>query len=109
MQQGAGVIWLTIALMGLVVFFNRYCFLVPNIPLRLPPRIKALLGFSAPAVLTAICGPIVAFDGDQWRALPDNPYLWGAVFAVILAFFLRNMLAVVALSMLIFITLCGVM
>lgn len=36
-----------------------------------------LLSFSVPAVLTAICGPIVAFSGDQLRAAPDNPYLWG--------------------------------
>ncbi|MEB6338350.1 AzlD domain-containing protein [Serratia rhizosphaerae] len=34
-----------------------------------------------------------------------NPYLWGALFAVILAFFLRNTLIVVVLSLLMFITL----
>jgi branched-subunit amino acid transport protein len=78
------------------------------LPLRLSPRVKTLLSFSVPAVLTAICGPIVAFSGDQLRAAPDNPYLWGAVLAVILAFFLRNMLAVVLLSMLIFIALRGI-
>lgn len=71
------MIWLTIVLMGLVVFFNRYCFLAPGLPLRLSPRVKTLLSFSVPAVLTAICGPIIAFSGDQLRAAPDNPYLWG--------------------------------
>ncbi|MDT3251384.1 AzlD domain-containing protein [Serratia sp. root2] len=101
------MIWLTIVLMGLVVFFNRYCFLAPSLPVRLSPRFRRLLSFSVPAVLTAICGPILAFSGDTLRAVPDNPYLWGALFAVILAFFLRNMLAVVLLSMLFFIALCG--
>ena len=51
--------------------------LAPGLPLRLSPRVKTLLSFSVPAVLTAICGPIVAFSGDQLRAAPDNPYLWG--------------------------------
>jgi len=63
------------------------------------------LSFSVPAVLTAICGPIIAFNGDEWRALPENPYLWGAVFAIVLAVFLRNTLVVVVLSMLMFILL----
>ncbi|AHG21760.1 branched-chain amino acid ABC transporter [Chania multitudinisentens RB-25] len=99
------MIWLTIVLMGVIVFFNRYCFLAPGLPVRLSQRMRTLLSFSVPAVLTAICGPIIAFNGDEWRALPENPYLWGAIFAVVLAFFLRNMLAVVLLSMLMFILL----
>ncbi|WMT16360.1 AzlD domain-containing protein [Serratia fonticola] len=99
------MIWLTIVLMGVIVFFNRYCFLAPGLPVRLSQRMRTLLSFSVPAVLTAICGPIIAFNGDEWRTLPENPYLWGAVFAIVLAVFLRNTLAVVVLSMLMFILL----
>lgn len=99
------MIWLTIVLMGAIVFFNRYCFLAPSLPVRLSQRMRTLLSFSVPAVLTAICGPIVAFNGDEWRALPENPYLWGALLAIVLAFFLRNTLVVVLLSMLMFILL----
>ncbi|WON78071.1 AzlD domain-containing protein [Serratia sp. UGAL515B_01] len=97
------MIWLTIVLMGAIVFFNRYCFLAPKLPVRLSPRIRTLLSFSVPAVLTAICGPIIAFSADEWRPVAENPYLFGALFAIVLAFFLRNMLAVVVLSMLMFI------
>lgn len=103
------MIWLTILLMGLVVFFNRYCFLAPGLRLRLSPRLHKLLGFSVPAVLSAISGPIVMYGDAGWRGVADNPYLWGALFAVILAFFLRNTLIVVVLSLLIFITLRGLL
>ncbi|EFE93798.1 AzlD domain-containing protein [Serratia odorifera] len=103
------MVWLIIVLMALVVFFNRYFFLAPSLRLRLSARMHTLLGFSVPAVLSAICGPIVMYSDDRWRGVAENPYLWGALFAVILAFFLRNMLLVVLFSMLIFITLRGMM
>ncbi|MFC0229387.1 AzlD domain-containing protein [Serratia aquatilis] len=99
------MIWLTIVLMGVILFFNRYCFLAPNLPVRLSQRMRTLLSFSVPAVLTAISGPIIAFNGDEWRPVVENPYLWGALFAIVLAYFLRNMLVVVVLSMLMFILL----
>lgn len=48
-------------------------------------------------------------NGWAYQAMYPNPYLWGALFAVILAFFLRNTLIVVVLSLLMFITLRGLL
>lgn len=73
------MIWLTIFLMTAIVFFSRYLFLEPAIPLRLNQTARRLLRYSSPAVLTAIWGPIV-FAPEQtfWPSL-ENPYLIGAV------------------------------
>lgn len=82
---------LLFALAG-IVFFNRYLFLEPRLPIRLPALVQQALKYSAPCLLTAICGPIILMDHDIVRPLGDNPYLWGALFSVLIAFFIRNML-----------------
>ncbi|AWH89136.1 AzlD domain-containing protein [Limnobaculum parvum] len=96
------MIWLVIFTTALVVFINRYLFLEPGLPIKLSPTIKKLLGFSIPAILTAICGPIIFLDDHGFRALPLNPYFIGAVISVLLALFIRNTLVSVILSLLIF-------
>ncbi|GKX52874.1 AzlD domain-containing protein [Budvicia aquatica] len=99
------MIWFIIFSAALVVFFNRYVFLEPNLPIKLSPTIKKLLGFSIPAILTAICGPIIFLDNSGIRDSLLNPYLLGAIFSIFLALFIRNTLVSVILSLLIFITL----
>ncbi|MBK5145731.1 AzlD domain-containing protein [Budviciaceae bacterium BWR-B9] len=96
------MIWLVIFTTALVVFVNRYLFLEPSLPIKLSPTIKKLLGFSIPAILTAICGPIIFLDDHGFRELPLNPYFIGAVISVLLALFIRNTLVSVILSLLIF-------
>lgn len=49
---------LLFALAG-IVFFNRYLFLEPRLPIRLPALVQQALKYSAPCLLTAICGPII--------------------------------------------------
>lgn len=92
---------LLFALAG-IVFFNRYLFLEPRLPIRLPALVQQALKYSAPCLLTAICGPIILMDHGIVRPLGDNPYLWGALFSVIIAFFIRNMLLAVMLSLIFF-------
>ncbi|MFT8211410.1 MAG: AzlD domain-containing protein [Symbiopectobacterium sp.] len=92
---------LLFALAG-IVFLNRYLFLEPRLPIRLPGLIQQALKYSAPCLLTAICGPIILLDHGIMRSFDDNPYLWGALFSVIIAFFVRNMLLAVILSLIFF-------
>lgn len=82
-----------------IVFLNRYLFLEPRLPIRLPGLVRQALKYSAPCLLTAICGPIILLEQGALRAFPDNPYFWGAVFAAMFAFFVRNMVMAVLLSM----------
>ena len=91
--------WAVIFGMGLIVFFNRYVFLEPRLPIRLGSNVRQFLGFAVPGMLTAICGPIVFLPEHQLNLRLDNPYLLGAVVAVALVLWTRNVLLSVILSM----------
>ena len=92
---------LLFALTG-IVFLNRYLFLEPRLPIRLPSLVQRALKYSAPCLQTPICGPIILLDHGIVRSPGENPYLWGALFSVIIAFFVRNMLLAVMLSLIFF-------
>lgn len=96
------MIFLLIIGMGLLVFLNRYAFLEPRLPLRLSSNTRQFLGFAVPGMLTAICGPIIFLPGQQLDLSLDNPYLLGAVVAVILVLWTRSVLLSMLISMLAF-------
>ncbi|ELZ5939220.1 MULTISPECIES: AzlD domain-containing protein [Providencia] len=93
------MIWLLIIILTVIVFSLRYVFLIPQLPIRLPLFIKQALSYSAPCLLTAICAPVILLESHELRSFPDNPYLWGALFCVIAASLLKNMLLTVGLTL----------
>ncbi len=76
---------LTIILMATITFATRYIFIHPKLPVRLGPKMSAFLSFSAPAVLTAIWVPIIFVHDRQLNLSVTNPYLIGAIVAVVIA------------------------
>ncbi|MCS2169241.1 AzlD domain-containing protein [Scandinavium sp. TWS1a] len=94
--------WIMILTLASIVFFNRYVFLEPNVPLKIPEIINKALKYSAPCLLTAICGPIILMDHGVVRAFPLNPYFLGAIFSVIISLFVRNIVTAVLLSLAVF-------
>lgn len=98
--------WLLLLSLAGLVFFNRYLFLEPRVPVRLPALLRQALNYSAPCLLTAICGPILLLHDGTLRNLPDNPYLLGAAVGVIIAAWVRNMILSVLLILLAFYLLC---
>lgn len=94
--------WLLIFVLAAIVFFNRYIFLEPAVPVKIPVLLHRALKYSAPCLLTAICGPIILMDHGVIRAFPDNPYFLGAIVSVVISFFIRNIVVAVLLSMLAF-------
>ena len=96
------MIFLMIVLMGLVVFFNRYLFIEPRLPVRLNRGAREFLGFAVPGMLTAICGPIIFLADHHLNLNPANPYLLAGISAVALMFWTRNVLVTVLLSMALF-------
>ncbi|MBA5236243.1 AzlD domain-containing protein [Pectobacterium aroidearum] len=94
--------WLLIFVLAAIVFFNRYIFLEPAVPVKIPVLLHRALKYSAPCLLTAICGPIILMDHSVIRAFPDNPYFLGAIVSVVISFFIRNIVVAVLLSMLAF-------
>ncbi|MCG9737344.1 AzlD domain-containing protein [Shewanella insulae] len=96
------MIWLTMLAMTAVIFLSRYLFLEPKLPLRLSKNTLQFLGYSAPAVLTAIAAPILFVREQQLAITFDNSYLICGLVAVLLAYFTRNTLLTVLVSMALF-------
>lgn len=80
------MIILTLFILAGITFTTRYFFLHPGLPLSLNSRMKRLLSYSAPAVLTAIWAPIIAIRDDQLAVGITSPYLVAGTVAVALAY-----------------------
>ena len=93
------MIFVMIVAMGLIVFFNRYLFIEPRLPVRLTRGAREFLGFAVPGMLTAICGPIIFVKDHRLDLSADNPYLLAGLCAIGLMLWSRNVLLSVALSM----------
>ena len=96
------MVWAVIIGMGLIVFFNRYVFLEPRLPIRLGSNLRQFLGFAVPGMLTAICGPIIFMPEHQLNLSLLNPYLLGSLVAIALVLLTRSVLLSMLVSMLIF-------
>lgn len=96
------MIALLLAILMVIVFASRYAFLEPRLPLKLGPRMQKLLGYSTPAVLAAIIGPLVFVRDETLITDISNPYLIGTTVAVALILITRNTLLTTVLSMLVF-------
>jgi branched-subunit amino acid transport protein len=88
--------------MAAIIFFSRYVFLEPRLPLKLSPTVLHFLSYAAPAVLTAILAPIVFIQDSQLDISLENNYLICALLAVFLAITTRNTLLTTVLSMVVF-------
>lgn len=75
----------TIILLAAITFFTRYLFLEGKLPIELNETVKKFLGFSAPAVLTAIAAPIIFIRDQQLELNLTNPYLGAAILAIYVA------------------------
>lgn len=100
------MIGLMIVMMAVVVFMSRYLFLEPRLPFKSLEKIKGLLVYCAPAVLTAIITPIIFIQEEgKLNTHINNPYLIAAAAACVLAYFTRNTLLTVFVSVGLFVLL----
>ncbi len=96
------MIWVTIIVMTAIIFTSRYIFLEPKLPIKLSARVRNLLSYSGPAVMTALWAPIVFIQDEDLALSSDNPYLLAALVAGLLAWFTRNVLLTVIISFVVF-------
>jgi len=101
--------WILLFNLAAIVFFNRYVFLEPAVPVRLPGVVREALKYSAPCLLTAICGPIILLDQGEVREMASNPYLYGALLGIIIAARVRHMVLCVLLILAVFYLICWLM
>lgn len=94
------VLLLTMAACGLVTFLIRLSFIAFGHRLPDDPRIAAVLRYVPPAILGALIAPEIFMAGGSLNAAPDNPRLWAAVVALLVARLTRSVLATIAAGML---------
>ncbi len=94
--------WTYILILAAIVFFNRYLFLEPRVDIKFPHFFEKMLKYSAPCLLTAICAPIIFYQDDAFRAFANNPYLYGAIFCVLMILWLKKTLLSIILSLVFF-------
>ncbi|OTG69129.1 branched-chain amino acid transporter [Acinetobacter sp. ANC 4470] len=94
--------WTYIFILAGIVFFNRYFFLEPRVDVKFPHFFEKMLKYSAPCLLTAICAPIIFYQDDAFRAFPNNPYLYGAIFCVFMILWLKKTLLSIIFSLVFF-------
>lgn len=88
--------------MTLTVFFSRYLFLEPRLPIQPGPRLLHFLSFSIPAVLAAVIAPMIFVQNQTLALDPMNPYLLGAVIAAVCMRLTGKTLLTVTLSLVAF-------
>jgi len=91
---------LTMAACGLVTFLIRLSFIAFGHHLPDDPRIESVLRYVPPAILGALIAPEIFMAGSNLNATPDNPRLWAALVALLVARLTRSVLATIAAGML---------
>ena len=90
------MIWWVMLACGLLTFAARFVMFSDIAPKKLPGWSEDVLSFVPVAVLTAIIVPSVMIGMDGALQLAGNPRLPAALFAIIVAWFSRSVLATIA-------------
>ena len=85
--------------MTLVTFLVRYPLLAMSGRLTLPPKLLQALNYVPPAVLTAIVVPAVLVEGDSLWLGWTNPRLMGALAALGVGLWKKNLLLTILVGM----------
>lgn len=93
------VLLLAMAACGLATFLIRLSFIAFGHRLPDDPRIAAVLHYVPPAILGALIAPEIFMAGGTLTAAPDNPRLWAALAALLVARLTRSVLATIAAGM----------
>ena len=91
--------WLFLLLLACIVFFNRYIFLEPRFPIKIPDWFERALHYSAPCILSSICIPIILMDGESFRNSMLNPYFIATLLTVVAAYLIRHTLLTILMSL----------
>ena len=95
--------WFIIFGLAIIIFFNRYFFLEPAVSIKIPDFLERMLKYAAPSLLTAICIPIIFFDGQYiLKEMPNNPYLYAAIFSIFISLLTRHIFVSLILSLIFF-------
>ncbi len=93
------MLWLTIAIIGLLTFATRLSFILTLGKVRVPERVERALRFVPIAVLSALILPaLVLRDGVLWL-VPGNARLIAGACAIVVAATTRNAILTIVVGM----------
>lgn len=98
--------WTFMLLLAGIVFLNRYIFLEPRFPIKIPDWLNRALRYSAPCILSSICVPIILMDNHVFREHIINPYFIATLITILVAYVIRHTLATICISLSSFIFWC---
>lgn len=88
--------------MALVTFLVRYPIIAMSGQIKLSPQFLQMLRYVPPAVLTAIVFPSVLMPEDTLWITHTNARLIGAIAAVVIGIWRKNLLLTIVIGMLVF-------
>ena len=87
--------WFSIILSGIVTYFSRMAMVALINREMLGTKVKEVLNYVPAAVFPAIIFPGVFFDDFGSFVEFTNPKIYGALFALIVGFYSRNVIATI--------------
>jgi branched-subunit amino acid transport protein len=92
----AMTLWLLIIALALVTLGMRISFIATLKPHAIPPFVREVLAYVAPAVLAAIVVPPILIRDGVLEAGADNPRLIAGIVAFAIAWFTKSVVGTVA-------------
>jgi branched chain amino acid efflux pump len=96
------MIWILLALMTLITFYNRYALFSPLIKIPLGSRAQSFLRYTAPAILTSLWVPIVFVKDKNLNTNLTDPYLAAGLITVVVSLLIKKPLVIVITGLLAF-------
>lgn len=95
-------LWLILLASGLLTFLTRLSLIVLLEKTKLPPAAQRALRLVPIAALSAIIAPQLAYYNDALLLGPANPRLLAGIFASLVAYLTKNVIATILAGMAVF-------
>ena len=87
--------WSTIIYCGIITYFTRFSMVFLLKEDILNNKIKEILSYVPSAIFPAIIFPPIFLDSDGFLNLESNPKILAAIFAIIIGYFSRSIIATI--------------
>ena len=89
-------IWPTMILMACITFYCRYAMFTQLVSFEFSDRVKKVLAYTAPTVMTSMWAPIVFLGGQSDEGFQFiNPYLIAGLLTIVVSLVANNTLLIV--------------
>ena len=87
--------WSTIIYCGIITYLTRFSMIFLLKKDILSDKVKKVLSFVPAAIFPAIIFPPIFLDNDGFLDLENNPKILAAIFAIIVGYFSKNIIATI--------------